>query len=69
MVGGEGETVTPDAAAETATVAATEVTVTGVAALSVTWSLNYQVPKVESVPVETEGVLPAVQEKELPRSL
>jgi hypothetical protein len=53
----------------TLTVAALEVTVTGVPELSVTWSSNDQAPVVDKAPVDVDGVSPALQENEVPRSL
>jgi len=51
----------------TVTVTMLEVAVTGVPELSITCSSKLQVPVVVRVPVDTVGVLPAMQLNELPR--
>ena len=71
IVDGETE-ITGAVSVETActvTVTVFEVTVTGVAAPSVTWSSNDHDPRVDSVPVGTDERLPAVHVKEAPRLL
>jgi hypothetical protein len=68
-VEGEAEITGGVRAGLTVTATALEVTITGVPALSVTWSSKFQVPVVERTPVDTEGVDEVVQLKELPRLL
>ena len=67
IVVGETEITGAVSAELTVTVTALEVAVAGVPELSLTCSSKLQVPVVVRVPVDTVGVLPAMQLNELPR--